>query len=105
MMIVSWPKASRGTPRVDLLYVEYIEVAPLNRHAAGSRRDLKGTGAALLALARHISDMIGFNGRIALNSLPGAENFYRSQGMNEFEAAPGDEGYAYFELVDEGDLS
>ncbi|GAB1544642.1 hypothetical protein NUACC21_73180 [Scytonema sp. NUACC21] len=44
----------------------------------------KGVGTALLRFARLLSVELGYEGRVGLHSLPGAERFYEKQGMLDY---------------------
>jgi hypothetical protein len=61
----------------NLIYVHLLTVAPWNRAAILGRRNYKGVGTVLLTFAMLHSFNLGFQGRIALNSVKEAEDFYQ----------------------------
>jgi hypothetical protein len=64
----------KGSP---LVYVEYVAAAPKHTLAAEGSRTLKGLGTFLIEVSVAISADLGFDGRLALHSLPESERFYR----------------------------
>lgn len=60
----------------DLVYVDFVAAAPLNRRAAGEKRVFSGIGPMLIRTAVEQSIDLGFKGRIGLHSLPDSEEFY-----------------------------
>ncbi len=89
---------ARGS-RLPQVYVEYLAVAPDNRPAVRHPRVLRGCGAALLRVAVRASLRLGWEGRVALHSLPGAKAFYEGQGFRDLGSDPSEEGYHYMEIV------
>lgn len=81
MLIETQLHGSRFTEGKRLIYVEGIASAPWNRQFIQRPPKLKGVGTALLAFARTRSIELGYEGRVGLHSLPGAEEFYENQGM------------------------
>jgi hypothetical protein len=85
----------------DLLYVEYVAVAPLNRPLAGKRQIFRAVGPVLLKHAARRSIREGREGRLGLHSelYPDTLRFYRetigltSRGADHDEEA----GREYFE--------
>lgn len=102
MMIITWPQPARLETGRELVYVEYLEIAPANRSDSVAKRDLRGAGAALLEYAARASAALGFEGRIGLHSLSGAEGFYKRQRMHEFAPGIEDDELTYFELPSSG---
>ncbi|AYF88161.1 GNAT family N-acetyltransferase [Pseudomonas sp. DY-1] len=86
----------------DLVYVEYLEVAPWNRNdlMQGQAR-FGGIGSTLLAAAIELSRQEDFKGRIGLHSLPGSESFYAYGGMSDLGVDESSEGLRYFEMTAE----
>jgi hypothetical protein len=80
------------------IYVHFIEIAPWNFNKDTTRGYYKGVGTNLLMAAIQLSDELGFGGRIALESLPQSENFYRAKGMVPVEKQGSQSGLQYFEL-------
>jgi len=97
MAVARTPRPCRLSAGLQVLYVDFIEVAPWNLpwHPNGMR--FSGTGKSLLAAACRASDADGFSGRVALASLPQAEGFYRACGMTEGGTSY---GMVYFEYTE-----
>jgi GNAT superfamily N-acetyltransferase len=72
-----------------------ISSAPWNR---GPRRRYKGVGTALLTRAVLLSVEKGYKGRLWLESLPGAEDFYRHLGLVELPERDSEMGLKQFKL-------
>ena len=95
MAVARQPRASSLAVGEQLLYVAVVEVAPWNLHEHPSGARFRGVGRALVASACRLSYDAGFDGRIALSSLPQADGFYRTCGMTECGT---NYGLVYFEL-------
>ncbi len=86
-----------------LIYVECVVTAPWNRRIRIQRPpELKGVGTVLIDWARQRSRDLGYQGRVGLESLPGAVRFYEGLGMTRLELEPHeildpDEKLPYFE--------
>ncbi|MDP4194851.1 MAG: GNAT family N-acetyltransferase [Bacteroidota bacterium] len=65
----------------SLIYIEFIASAPWNRSYLVPHPKYKGVGMVLLSQAIGESFENGYEGRIGLHSLPGAETFYKNLGM------------------------
>ena len=78
MNMIHLPRASRLSPRRDLLYVDMLAVAPWNRpqHPA---REIKGLGPLMIQAAILVSREAGLGGAFGLHSLPDPNTlkFYR----------------------------
>ncbi|MEH2246367.1 hypothetical protein [Nostoc sp.] len=61
----------------NLVYLNLLNVAPWNRVSLQGTRNYKGVGTVLLTFAILRSINLGFQGRIALNSLKSSESFYQ----------------------------
>ena len=82
-----------------LVYVEYLEVAPWNRSDSAEQR-FRGVGTALMTAAVDLSLSEGFGGRMALHSLPQAENYYRDFcGMTDLGIDASYDNLHYFEMT------
>lgn len=81
----------------NLIYINLLLVAPWNRGSLQEIRNYKGVGTSLLTFAISRSFDLGFQGRIALNSVKEAEDFYARM---PFLAA----GYDLFNLGYNGDI-
>jgi GNAT superfamily N-acetyltransferase len=87
-----------GLPqRYPLVYVQALAVAPWNRKELEDPPYLRGVGTMLLMFARERSQQLGYQGRVALHSLPEAEGFYHRVGMPSYGPDPDKEGLIYFE--------
>jgi hypothetical protein len=74
-----------------LVYVEALVTAPWNRQAIRRPPELRGVGTILLTFARQRSLELGYEGRVGLNALPGAESFYEDKNnMIRFDPDPDD---------------
>jgi len=101
MMLLLWPKTARFA-NGELVYVDYLEVAPKDRHGPQVQRDVLGVGAAMIDVAVRVSCAEGLAGRIGLHSLPDAEAFYKKRGLKRgTRDAP--ENLLYFEMVEGGE--
>lgn len=80
-----------------IVYVEALASAPWNRRAIQQPPRLRGVGIALLLFARQRSLELGFEGRIGLHALPGAERFYEGRNMPSYGPDPDKENLTYFE--------
>ena len=80
-----------------LVYVEALASAPWNRRSIQRPPDLRGVGTLLLNFARKRSLDLGYEGRIGLHSLSGAERFYDLRNMIDFGPDPDKEDLVYFE--------
>ncbi len=98
LMIVDISRASRLDPGQGLVYVDYLEVAPWNRHGWQPHRLFESVGSVLLGVAIDHSFEKGFAGRIGLHSLPQADNFYRYHRMTDLGLDADYENLRYFEL-------
>jgi GNAT superfamily N-acetyltransferase len=86
-----------GAPQV---YIAYVAVAPDNRRSCRSPRRLEGCGTALLEAAAEESRRLGWRGRVALHSLPGALWFYLAQGFHDRGPDPSEGACRYLERSD-----
>ncbi len=75
-----------------------ISTAPWNRLP---RKRFKYVGSLLVAVAVQVSLDRGCEGRLGLESLPGAEGFYRRLGMTELEEPSHTEGLTRFKFEPE----
>jgi hypothetical protein len=98
MMIETAQHGSRITPGERLVYVDGIASAPWNRKAIQRPQKFKGVGTALLEFARNRSLELGYEGRVGLHCLPGAEGFYDRQGMLDLGSDEDYEDLIYFEF-------
>lgn len=80
-----------------LVYIEALASAPWNRRVIQQPPELKGVGTLLLNFARFRSLDLGYEGRLALHALPGAERFYDARNMMNFGADAEKEDLIYFE--------
>lgn len=97
MMIETQMHGSQIAPGKRLVYIDGLVSAPWNREDIQSPPKLKGVGSALLMFARNRSLELGYEGRVGLHSLPGAEDFYDSRGMTDLGTDENYEDMVYFE--------
>lgn len=91
--------AQSGKP---VVYVEYLATAPWNRKELGCTPRYRGIGRTLILAAVELSLQEEFRGRIALHSLPQADDFYqRKCGMTAVGADPKYQNLTYFEMTPE----
>lgn len=83
----------------QLVYVDYLEVAPWNKSYAGSPVRFRGVGTALMAAAYELSLEEGFKGRIGLHSLPQSDRFYQHLEMTDLGPDPKRQNLRYFEMT------
>lgn len=103
VMMLLHGKASRMSPAgEELVYVDYLAVAPWNRRPIQNPERLKGVGSLLMGTVIEVSRMNNLDGRCGLHSLPSAEGFYRRLGMQEFGADSQYHGLVYFEFDAKG---
>lgn len=83
-----------------MIYVDLVSTAPWNRPKFTPNPQYGGVGYILVVEAILRSMDEGFEGRIGLHSLPGAEALYRDKlGMDCFGPDPSYDGLLYFELT------
>lgn len=97
MLIETQMHGSRISEGKRLVYIDGIASAPWNREFIQRPSKLKGVGTALLAFARNRSIELGYEGRVGLHSLPGAEEFYDNQGMIDLGEDEDYDDLVYFE--------
>lgn len=97
MLIETQWHRSQLLQRYPLVYVEALATAPWNRSLLEDPPYLRGVGRTLLLFARQRSLELGYGGRVGLHALPGSEEFYRRNGMPEYDTDPDKEDLVYFE--------
>lgn len=102
LMSVSTTRERSRAAGEPLVYVEWLASAPWNDPDIVRTPRHTRTGPALLVIATDLSRCLGFLGRVGLNSLPAAEEFYRNRmrpPLREFPPEPQEDGtmLAYFE--------
>lgn len=97
LLIETQMHGSRLEEGKRLVYVDGIATAPWNRAYIQRPPKLKGVGTAFLAFARTRSLELGYEGRVGLHSLPGAEEFYDNQGMIDVGEDEDYDDLIYFE--------
>lgn len=99
MMIKLVGYQSRNEPPKDILYIDFISVAPDNREIIKKPQKLKAVGYVLFVYAVQVSLEEGMGGRVGLHSLPGAATWYRDKlGLVSFGLDPLYSNLEYFEL-------
>jgi hypothetical protein len=91
---------SRLEEGANIIYVEYVGVAPEHLQPPLGRRAIKGLGGILVAQAVRLSNELGFQGRVGLHSKPEVEGFYSRLGFSRvaLEKTP-DGKWLYFETT------
>ena len=93
-----------GSPALPIVYVDYLSTAPWNQQeflsSIGEIARFRGCGIALMTVSITLSRERGYNGRVGLHSLIGAESFYRDKcGMTDLGIDPTYEDLRYFEMT------
>lgn len=103
MMLETQAHRSQFYPGNRLVYIEALSTAPWNRSQLQSLPRFKAVGTVLLEFSRLRSLELGYDGRVGLHALPGAEGFYERKNMmrSDFDPAelidPEEESLTYFE--------
>lgn len=85
----------------NLIYVEYVAVAPWNRRALVDTPQYARLGKTLIGTAISLSIEEEFDGWIGLHSLPQSTDFYRNGcGMTDFGPDDDKQGMNYFEMTE-----
>lgn len=94
---------SRLAPSRDLVYIEYVAVAPWNRRDLKTSPRIRGVGKVLVRSAADLSIDLGLEGRIGLHSKPASEAFYREGlGLIDLGVEVVEDGkWVYFEATPE----
>lgn len=104
LMLVNLTKTGRLPEQVrkELVYVEFLATAPWNRAELDCTPKFRGVGRALVLAAVELSLQEEFRGRVALHSLPQADEFYRVKcGMTPLGTDAKYESLTYFEMTPE----
>jgi hypothetical protein len=87
---------------LDLVYIDYLEVAPWNWTCLKENLPLyEGVGTLMVNAAVQISIAEGFKGRLGLHSLPQADGFYSRLGMSDLGTSSSSPNLRYFEFASE----
>jgi len=81
------------------IYITFLEAAPWNYYRDKTAGYYAGVGIMLLLAAIQYSDSLGFDGRIALESLSQSEGFYLKHRMIPVERPEHNRSLTYFELT------
>lgn len=85
-----------------LVYVEFVENAPWNRKELFDAPRYRGVGSILIRAAVELNEELEFHGRIALHSLPQANDFYANTcGMTNLGPDSNCQSLCYFEMTPE----
>lgn len=90
-------EGQKGKP---LVYVHYVSTAPWNLPSVTDRPIYAGVGSVLIAVAVQLSIDEEFQGRVGLQALPQAVEFYRRLGFSHIGES-GKPPLPYFELTEE----
>lgn len=93
-----FPKRSLVNKGHNLVYVDFVAVAPWNRPKAVGTKRYGGVGTALIRTVIKHSHEQGYDGCIALHSLPQAESYYHGLGMEEHGCDEAYHDLRYFEM-------
>ena len=105
LMLVTTASFSRvdGQKGKPIVYVDYLETAPWNRHNfVYERPKYAGVGSLLLGVAMELSRLEDYKGRIGLHSLPQADDWYRRRGMIDLGVDEDYQNLHYFEMTADG---
>lgn len=99
--VIYQPKPSIIKPESNIFYVDYLAVAPWNRNNPMESRRFSGLGSLTIAAAcRYAIQTLKLRPGFSLHSLPGAVEFYKKLGMQNFPAH-NKEGLEFFEVIDD----
>jgi hypothetical protein len=91
---------SQVTPGADVVYIEYVGVAPVHQAPPLGRRLIAGLGTTLVVVAIGLARACGAEGRVGLHSKPEVEDFYRRLGFDELGPDVTEDGtWLYFEMT------
>lgn len=93
-------KSRIDTPK-ELVYVDYLSVAPHNRSSIMKPPKYRSIGTVLFSSAVQVSEAEGMNGRAGLHSLPAAAAWYLKLGLTDFGPDQTVQNLNYFELSSE----
>ncbi|WP_394135604.1 GNAT family N-acetyltransferase [Shewanella algae] len=97
-MIVKHPQSSRFDNE-NIFYIDYLAVAPWNRHNPIKEKVFKGLGPLLIKEAgKHLKVQLRYREGFGLHSLPKAANFYQKIGMKDFGPDTTKQNLSYFEM-------
>ena len=82
----------------NLVYVDFLAIAPWNRQEIVKNPKYRGTGSLLMYLAVSRSEQLGYKHRTGLHALPRACEFYQKLGMKDFGADRNYQNLHYFEF-------
>lgn len=86
-------------PGEDIVYIEYLGVAPEHQNPPVGTKNVQGIGTLMLARASQHSDAQGLAGRIGLHSKKDSEGFYKKRRMEPFSYDATEDGiWLYFEI-------
>lgn len=83
----------------EIFYIDYIASSPWNRNSLIHKRTFKGLGKILIKYAlHHAQKILSLRLGCSLHSLPKAESFYSSIGMDRLSEAHAKNGLSGFEF-------
>lgn len=82
----------------ELVYVDYLSVAPNNRATIVKPPKYRSIGTVLFMAAVQVSMSEGMEGRVGLHSLPAAAAWYLKLGLKDFGPDRSVQNLNYFEL-------
>jgi hypothetical protein len=101
LMIIEIDFHRSRAKKLELVYVDFVAVAPWNRRDLVEKPAYTYVGSHLIRAAVARSKALGYKHRIGLHSLVSAETFYRHIGMGEFGKDSGYCNLVYFEFEDQ----
>lgn len=104
LMLIDLSRHSRlvARPVTQIVYVEYLAIAPWSRPQIQSVPRFRGLGKLMLGVAVAISRQEHMDGRCGLHSLIQSEGFYRKLKMTDLGLDPASGNLRYFEFDPNG---
>ena len=98
MSLTEKQERSRLDPSRNIVYIEYLGVAPEHQPPPVGDRTIAGLGRLMLEIAAQIAVAKGDNGLVGLHAKPDVEDFYRALRLHECSAEVCQDGtWRYFE--------
>lgn len=102
--IIRHPLESR-IDKANIIYIEYIAVAPWNKSSKIHGKNYGGLGKLLIqSLVMHSLSDFGYRAGFGLHSLPQSKIFYRGIGMTDFGNDSSHDGMHYFEMEEDASV-
>lgn len=102
MMIALVGHRSKIAPAKDIVYIDYLSVAPQNRPIIQNPPRFKAVGSVLFNYTVQVSEEEGMNGRVGLHALPNAASWYHNKlKLTSFGKDSSYNNLEYFELAED----